>query len=129
MSAVTEELAEDVLGGRSKDAAEPPKPDETGVAMGFWHMGAPRPAPQRARDHGATWADIRRNYTAPVAAALDGVMDVTARRRASGRLLLLHGPPGTGKTTALRALARAWRDWCQFDCVLDPEALFGSPAT
>jgi SpoVK/Ycf46/Vps4 family AAA+-type ATPase len=41
-----------------------------------------------------------------------------------GRLVLLHGAPGTGKTTALRALAHAWRQWCQVDCVLDPDVLF-----
>lgn len=44
-----------------------------------------------------------------------------------GRLLLLHGAPGTGKTTALRALARSWGAWCQADCVLDPEVLFSQP--
>jgi hypothetical protein len=46
----------------------------------------------------------------------------------NGRLLLLHGEPGTGKTTALRALAQQWRSWCQVDCVLDPERLFADPA-
>jgi hypothetical protein len=27
----------------------------------------------------------------------------------------------------LRTLAREWRAWCQSDCVLDPEVLFGDP--
>jgi ATPase family associated with various cellular activities (AAA) len=44
-----------------------------------------------------------------------------------GHLILLHGAAGTGKTTALRALAREWRSWCRADCVLDPEVLFSEP--
>jgi hypothetical protein len=40
-------------------------------------------------------------------------------------LILWRGAPGTGKSHALRALARAWEEWCSAHFVIDPEELFG----
>jgi len=116
VTAVTAELAESVLAAAAES-----------VPIGFWHFGPHGPRRAQREIDAAPWATIRGNYAQPVARTLERLMalDGTA---VAGRLLLLHGEPGTGKTTALRALAQQWRSWCQVDCVLDPERLFADPA-
>jgi len=73
------------------------------------------------------WSEIGANYTARTREALDHVMR-GFRPAHGGQLILWHGPAGTGKTFALRALAWEWRDWCQLHYVVDPDTFFGQHA-
>jgi hypothetical protein len=128
VTAVTEQLAKEVLHAAATDAEEPAGDEAKSVAVNFWHRGRCGPPSSVERDVAVEpWEAIRRNYATPAASALEAVM-AFGPDELTGRLLLLHGPPGTGKTTALRALAHAWRSWCRLEVVLDPERLLGDSA-
>ncbi|SDP12382.1 hypothetical protein SAMN05660199_03215 [Klenkia soli] len=74
-----------------------------------------------------SWGEVADNYAGATAASLAPLMDLADLAARAGRLVLWHGVPGTGKTTAVRALSRAWSPWCETHYVADPEKLFADP--
>jgi hypothetical protein len=125
VTATTQQIGQAVLDQACAGAEEPdPEPDSF-VRATFTHLGTRGAARQVRNLKIEPWTKIRCNYNHSVALALDALMSVTPESLA-GRLMLMHGPPGTGKTTALRALANAWRSWCDLEFVIDPERLLAN---
>lgn len=102
--------------------------EDGSVPVDFWADSPNGPTYRKRSIEAPMWADIAQNYSACARSALATLTawDAGGMDAGGGRLLLMHGAPGTGKTTAIRALAREWQDWCAVHYVVDPERFFGS---
>lgn len=94
------------------------------VPVEFWARAGYGGASYARTIDAPAWSDIETNYPASARARIAAL--VAGPPLESGRLLLWHGPPGTGKTHVVRALGWEWRDWCDVHYVADPEEFFGS---
>ena len=104
-----------------------PDQDDPRVAVTFWSLGAWANDVYRSISV-PVWSDIADHYPRRVRAGLEPLYEKSFRPAGGGQLVLWHGDPGTGKTYALRALAWAWREWCDLHYVTDPEVFFGTRA-
>ncbi|MGB0060506.1 DUF5925 domain-containing protein [Candidatus Binatus sp.] len=117
--AVTDKIVSDLR------KAFPPSPigTEPVLPLGFWHRGSHGPVMTSRKIEVASWSEVAKNYSGATKTKLGSLIDEFKPARHNGQLLLWHGEPGTGKTWAIRALAWAWKSWCRFEYVIDPDQL------
>lgn len=102
------------------------KDDVDHVQVNFWMLtNTPLSVPRSLEVF--HWDEVKRNYPDRVNEQLDELFHSTPPE-VGGKLVLWHGDPGGGKTSAIKALADAWRDWAVTEYITDPEAFFGNAA-
>jgi len=93
----------------------------------FWYDGAHGPESRERSLDCASWEEIEHNYPSSTRAPLGELMSLR-RPSGAGSLILWHGAPGTGKTNAVRSLARNWSSWTTTHVITDPECFFEHPS-
>jgi hypothetical protein len=106
-----------------EDSADPDR-----IRVVFWAYGPQGPQQTNRELDVPAWDQIEGNYAAETRVRLTALMDPDFRPGRGGQLILWHGEPGTGKTTAIRALAREWREWAKIHYITDSEKFFGEHA-
>lgn len=74
------------------------------------------------------WEDIKENYSGYTQTAIDELMNLAPEGGIDGgKIILLHGQPGLGKSYAIRALSKKFNEWAKSIYITDPEDFFDKP--
>lgn len=100
------------------------EPTEYAIPSNFWFGTNDGPESKHHKLKVFPWAEVRRNYSAKVQAKVDELVAFKkAPGKHHGRMIVLHGPPGTGKTNLIRSIASEWREWSRINVILDPDRM------
>jgi len=99
--------------------------DERIIPVDFWHWNGRHSATLTRLIECPTWAEISGNYVSDARKELTHLMTVE-KPEETGKVMLWHGLPGTGKTYAVRALLQAWKEGYRPSVVVDPEIFFSN---
>lgn len=127
VAADSAEVADELLDRMCARVQAEERPEDPRVPIWFWTLTEHGPEPMVRRLYAPTWDEIADNYVEPLSDALGQIM-VNPPDSARG-IALWRGAPGTGKTTALRALAHAWREHVDIHVIVDPEVFLGERAS
>ncbi len=105
--------------------------DPTAFEVSTWNMGrdgSPNSSTRVVKTK--PWSSIEANYAPATRRGLTELMAFTPGPDPDnvGKLIVWHGPPGTGKTSALRTLIHEWRSWAEPELLVDAESVFSDPS-
>lgn len=101
--------------------------EENGVWIDCAYLGDHGPVLNRQFIRAPKWSEVRTNYPGSVRDDLERLMKIKEPWK-HGRLIIMHGPPGTGKTYGIRSLLMEWRDRFNFIVITDPEKFTANPS-
>ena len=98
------------------------------VRATFWTLGDNGPQSNVRTLDVPSFDEVAANYTTRTRDGLARLIGTQFSSTHGGKLILWHGDAGTGKTFALRALLKAWKEWASLHYIVDPEQFFGTNA-